>query len=59
MFWYDQSACFLRTLCHLPEDEHFSVESVEPPDSATLAEWVLNAPPMQGGEYVQNSVIPL
>ncbi len=57
LFWYELAACFLRALCHLPEDEHFSVESVEPPSTATLAEWVLNAPPMQGGEYIDPAVL--
>jgi len=57
VFWRDLAAEFLRALCHVPEgvapDEH----TVEPPSPAQLAEWVLNAPPMPGAEYLSPDVL--
>jgi len=52
LFWRDVAAEFLRTLCHIPESDTFSVAAVAPPDAAHLAQWTLNAPPMQGAEYL-------
>lgn len=52
VFWRDIAAYFLRSLCHVPEDETFSARSIDPPDTALLAEWVLNTPPMPGAEYL-------
>jgi len=51
-FWRDIAADFVRTLCHVPEGTTLNVDSIDPPSPATLAEWVLNAPPMQGAEYL-------
>ena len=52
LFWRDIAADFLRSLCHVPETESFSHQAIEPPASAPLREWALNAPPMQGAEYL-------
>ena len=49
-FWHDIAAEFLRALCHLPEGSDLS--EMADPDATRLAEWVLNAPPMPGGEYL-------
>ena len=56
-FWHDVAAAFLRAVCHLPEGVDFTVEEIEPPSSARLAKWVLNAPPMPGGEYLAPGVL--
>jgi superfamily II DNA or RNA helicase len=57
LFWRDLAADFLRALCHVPENEPFSPESIAPPEPARLAEWVLNAPPMPGAEYLSPAML--
>jgi superfamily II DNA or RNA helicase len=57
LYWRDMAAEFVRALCHVPEAESFSQTSIEPPGAGVLAEWVLNAPPMQGAEYVSPQVL--
>jgi superfamily II DNA or RNA helicase len=54
-FWHEFAAEFLRALCHVPEGG--LLEEIAGPDSARLAEWVLNAPPMSGGEYLGPEVL--
>ncbi len=56
-FWRDIAAAFLRTLCHIPESGAFARDAVEPPDPTRLAQWTLNAPPMQGAEYLTPSLL--
>ncbi len=56
-FWHDIAAEFLQALCHVPETEKFTHNSVEPPATGLLTEWVLNAPPMQGAEYITPDVL--
>jgi superfamily II DNA or RNA helicase len=51
-YWRDLAADFLRRLCHLPENEAFAPGELEAPDQPQLSEWVLNAPPMPGAEYL-------
>ena len=57
VFWRDLAAEFLRALCHVPEGVVPDAQSVEPPGAARLAEWVLNAPPMPGAEYLSPAVL--
>ncbi len=57
VFWRDAAAEFLRALCHIPESDAFSPSAVAPPDPARLAQWTLNAPPMQGAEYLTPAVL--
>ena len=57
LFWRDIAADFLRSLCHVPETETFTHHAIDPPASALLEEWVLNAPPMQGAEYLTPEVL--
>ncbi len=54
-FWHDVAAEFLRALCHVPDGGLW--EEIDPPDAVRLAEWVLNAPPMPGGEYLSPEVL--
>jgi superfamily II DNA or RNA helicase len=56
-FWHDIATDFLRSLCHVPETERFTHEAIDPPSAALLAEWVLNAPPMPGAEYLTLEVL--
>ena len=56
-FWRDIAAGFVRELCHVSEGTALAPESVEPPTRATLAAWVLDAPPMQGAEYLSPAVL--
>ena len=54
-YWQQLAEHYLTGLCHLPEDaEHVSVE---PPGNALLSTWVLNAPPMEGGEYLSADLL--
>lgn len=57
LFWRDLAADFLRALCHVPETKPFSHDSITPPDQSRLTEWVLNAPPMPGAEYVSPDML--
>jgi superfamily II DNA or RNA helicase len=57
LYWRDMAAEFVRSLCHVPEAESFTQGTIEPPGAGVLAEWVLNAPPMQGAEYVSPEVL--
>lgn len=49
-FWQQIAGYYLTSLCHLPAE----VESVsyEQPSSETMGSWILRAPPMRGGEYL-------
>lgn len=57
VFWRDFAAEFLRALCHVPEGVLPDEQSLEPPMQVRLAEWVLNAPPMLGAEYLSPAVL--
>ena len=56
-FWRDVAADFVRSLCHVPENTDLNADAIEPPTPATLAEWVLDAPPMQGAEYLSPATL--
>ena len=49
-YWQQLAEHHLAGLCHLPADAERV--AVEPPGDGLLATWVLNAPPMEGGEYL-------
>ncbi len=51
-YWRDVAAEFLRALCHLPEGAELEIGALGEPSPARLAEWILNAPPMPGAEYL-------
>ena len=54
-YWQDVAGKYLTCLCHIPEEaENFEVE---PPTAAELAELVLTAPPMVGGEYLSTGML--
>lgn len=56
-FWRDIAADVLRSLCHVPETEVFTQETITPPSEVRLAEWLQNAPPMPGAEYLTLEVL--
>ena len=49
-YWQQLAEHYLTGLCHLPADAE--QVAVAPPADGLLATWVLNAPPMEGGEYL-------
>jgi SNF2 family DNA or RNA helicase len=55
-FWREVVTAFVRALCHVPEGTGADFE-LATPDLAQLSEWVLNAPPMTGGEYLTPEVL--
>ena len=55
VFWRDFAARYLTALCHTPETAGAKLEAVPPPETAELAALVLNVPPMQGAEYLNES----
>ena len=54
-YWQQLAEHYLTGLCHLPAEAEW-VE-VEPPGDGLLATWVLNAPPMEGGEYLSRDYL--
>mgnify|MGYP006285980469 CR=1 FL=1 len=54
-FWREIAADYLTKLCHLPGSEQ--EVSVEPPAESTLLQWVQEAPPMTGGEYLSAALL--
>ncbi len=57
LFWRDIAASFIHALCHLPQNVPFTHGVLSSPDITTLSEWILNAPPMQGAEYLTQDVL--
>jgi superfamily II DNA or RNA helicase len=56
LFWRSIAEEFLRAICHLPEGAD-DAPCVPPPGTARLTEWILNAPPMRGAEYLSAAVL--
>ncbi|MCY4377943.1 MAG: SNF2 helicase-associated domain-containing protein, partial [Spirochaetaceae bacterium] len=54
-YWQRLAEHYLTGLCHLPEDAEQA--AVEPPGDALLSTWALNAPPMEGGEYLSTDLL--
>ncbi|MCR4414095.1 MAG: DEAD/DEAH box helicase [Thermoguttaceae bacterium] len=51
-FWRDFAGRYVTELCHTPEVAGVALGPIPPPDAAELAAIVVNAPPMQGAEYL-------
>jgi len=49
-FWQGVASHFLTALCHVPTEVEYS--PLAAPETDQLAEWILQAPPMIGGEYL-------
>ena len=56
-FWRDFAAGYLTALCHTPESAGAAVEPIAPLDAAALASSILNAPPTQGAEYLNEAAL--
>lgn len=56
-YWREFAAEYLRRLCLLPSEEPFASDSFSIPDEAEWMEWTLKAPPMEGGEYLNPTVL--
>jgi SNF2 family DNA or RNA helicase len=54
IFWKDFSGRFIRALCHIPDGVAFKIDL---PDASELIEFILNAPPMRGAEYLSSDVL--
>jgi non-specific serine/threonine protein kinase len=53
-YWRDFAGRYLTELCHTPEGEGVGMEAIAPPDTVELDAVLLNAPPMQGAEYLSH-----
>jgi non-specific serine/threonine protein kinase len=51
-FWRGFAGKYLTLLCHTPDSGGAALEPIAPPPAAELADAALNAPPMQGAEYL-------
>ncbi len=49
-FWQTIASYFLNSLSHLPPQ--LQAQGVDQPENEILNEWLLQAPPMKGGEYL-------
>lgn len=49
-FWQQIAAHYLTTLCHLPAEA--TSMSIASPPAEVMQKWILRAPPMKGGEYL-------
>jgi superfamily II DNA or RNA helicase len=56
-FWREFGARYLTQLCRTPDFIEKHIEAIEPPDESELADLLLTAPPMQGGEYLGAEVL--
>ena len=56
-FWQEIAREFLAALCHVPSEAEFVF--LELPSSERLLQWVEQAPPMRGGEYLTPSRIAI
>jgi superfamily II DNA or RNA helicase len=52
-FWQGLVEKFLTELCHLSAEEEFKY--IDAPAADQLSEWIIKAPPMEGGEYLSLS----
>jgi hypothetical protein len=55
-FWKSIADTFIRALCQLPDGDSLPADFPRP-DSAQLATWTLDAPPMPGAEYLSPEVL--
>ncbi len=53
-YWREFAARYLSELCQSPENTGTQIAAIPAPESVELASMLLNAPPMQGFEYVSS-----
>ena len=56
-YWRDFGRRYLTQLCHTPITDGVPIEELPPPDCAELASIVLDAPPLNGAEYLSEAVL--
>ncbi len=56
-YWRDFAARYLTQLCHTPEVIGAAIEAIPPPAPAELGAMRLNVPPLQGAEYLTETVL--
>ncbi len=56
IYWKTFADHFIRGICQIPEGGEIPPE-LPVPDINTLSEWMLNAPPMRGAEYLSPEVL--
>ena len=56
-YWRDFAARYLTELCHTPEIAGSVIEAIPPPPPGELATLRWNVPPLQGAEYLTESVL--
>jgi non-specific serine/threonine protein kinase len=56
IYWRELSTHYLQTLCLTPDIAGLELESIPPP-ADHIADWVRNAPPMPGAEYLSEGVL--
>lgn len=54
-FWQKIASHYLTSLCHLPED--VETVAIDPPSLDLMNDWILRAPPLLGGEYLQTETL--
>lgn len=52
VFWRSFARQLMQSLCQLGEEGFSQWKSIPPPDEEALAQWVADAPPMRGLEYL-------
>ncbi len=57
IYWRDFAGRYLTELCHTPEGAGTEPAPIAPPDATDLDVLVLNAPPMQGAEYLNSEAL--
>lgn len=56
-YWRGFASRYLTQLCHVPQTNNTSFEEVAPPTSEEMVAMLLDVPPMQGSEYLTESVL--
>jgi len=56
-YWRNFASAYLERLCRTPEAAGDRLEAVEPPGPEEVAALLRNAPPMRGGEYLDETVL--
>ena len=57
VFWREISRCFFQAVCQLGEASLAQWKSIPPPPEEQLAEWISEAPPMRGLEYLNPALL--
>jgi len=56
-YWREFATRYVTALCHTPESADTALEAIPPPGADELTTWILNAPPMQGAEYLSPAAL--